>query len=164
MKNKITVHISKEIVELLRDAKEHRCYSQIKDALMLILPTTRLAYFGADIVNGLECHLSFNFIRDCGINVEKFQRNVKSVINEIALEEINDFLESDSLLAKQFVENLKHTSWHNWIDVNEYKMHIAKLGNFGCFFSEAFSWEETEEGYQYWGDVSHKFVKTLKIL
>lgn len=164
MKNKITVHISKEIVELLRDAKEHGCYSQIKNALMLILPTTRLAYFGDNIVEGLGCHLSFKFIRSCGINFEKFQRNVKSVVNEIALEEINDFLESDSLLAKQFVENLKHTLFHNWADVNEYKMRLAKLGKLGSFFSSAFNWEETEEGYQYWYNVSQKFTKTLKIL
>lgn len=164
MKNKITVHISKAIVELLRDAKEHRCYSQIKNALMFILPTTRLAYFGDDIVDGLMHHFSLNFLRGCGINFNKFQRNVKSRINEIALEEINDFLESDSLLAKQFVENLKRTSFHNWRDVNEYKMRLFRLDNLGGFFSSAFNWAETEEGHQYWNDVSWKFKKTLKIL
>lgn len=68
-------------------------------------------------------------------------------------EAVIQFLESNSPIKTRFINNLNNLRGR---DINEYVKTISRKG-FSLFFSSAFSWADSPEGFEFWSDIANKY-------
>lgn len=63
------------------------------------------------------------------------------------------FLEKDSTIKTCFINNLQARGK----TLDKYMFLLKERHGYDRFFSSAFSWEESPEGFRYWSDIANQF-------
>ena len=89
---------------------------------------------------------------------EVFESCYNRFLKGLYLTIAQDFLRSDSSIKDKFIDCLAKGSFnHGKRDVDEYCKYLVTNERTEDFISHSFLWEETEDGHEYWHELSHKF-------
>lgn len=167
-KNKIRAIIIESVKKGVRFSKENGLYHVSKRPCLAVLTWAQdtqlqLTHLSEMGVFAFKIYKTFSKALS-DYHVGRFIRdNINHELDKMVLCEIKRFLSTNSTLKDLFEKELARGSFsHQKSTIQDY-FSIVRDNPFS-FFSAAFSWDETEEGYQYWDNISHKFAKTLKIL